>query len=60
VAKERRMSSTLIESQRSNPIMYNLMQQSLGVPLMALDEYNKLTRAETAARAVAAQKAKTK
>lgn len=60
VEQERRGMGAVVESQRSNPVMYGLMMQSVGVPLMALDEYNKLTRAETAARALAAQKAKRK
>jgi hypothetical protein len=60
VEQERRGMGAIVESQRSNPVMYNLMMQSIGVPLMALDEYNKLSRSEQAARALAAQKAKRK
>jgi len=60
VEAERRNMGALVESQRSNPAMHGLLMQSVGVPLAALDEYNRVMRAEQAARAVAAQKVKGK
>ena len=60
VEAERRNMGALVESQKSNPAMYGLLMQSVGVPLMALDEYNRVMRAEQAARAVVSEKAKRK
>jgi hypothetical protein len=60
VEMERRNMGALVESQKSNPAMYGLLMQSVGVPLMALDEYNRVMRAEQAARAVVSEKAKRK